>query len=334
MTPIKVYRKSLYSLTSIIDMQSITTINKNKDCDFYFLNNNECYYMTYNGEVINHIKPEEGKFIKANKYLYVIYNKEGNSIDVFSPKNEFMTNIKTYGYPYIIENLPLVIVINLNGLGFSIYSINGTLLVKEINFPSIITSISMDKSYNILVSTLDGESIMYSSNGKQLFETTSSDSRICIAKSNTIDFNNNFFAIASGLYPEFIKIYNKNNFSLIKKIKTDSNLRYSNYMKISNKKVYYEGNGTIEYFDIKNNRSGKIKINGEIKDISINDYGDILVSSVKGNIKCLTLYSQKGYIKFYKEFNENIDNILFYKSNTFYFKLSNNLFIMNLGAKK
>ncbi len=331
LSPVKVYKKSIYHLSKIINLDEYT-LKKNSTPDFFFNDGKDCYYFNLNGEVINHVSAGDDYFIKANKLFYTIYNKKGDMIEIYSAKGDLLTTLKTSGYPFIPENLPLFAVINLSGMGFSLYTVNGEILIRQIDFPSLITSVSFDKSYNVLVSTLDGESKYFSSNGKIMFETTSENSRIKITKSNCINSKGTIFAVCSGLYPEYMEIFNKKGMSLVNRFDTGNNMRYRIFMKITNSELFYESNSGIDYYDFKHNSHGRIRINGTIKKISISGKGDILVYTVYNNLNCLTAYTLKGRKLFYKEFNDEINDIIFTSSKSFFFKTADRVIKMELDA--
>ena len=108
------------------------------------------------------------------KFFYVKYGKVGEKLLLYAPGATLIKDIDSYTYPYIPENSPIFFGIKTNGSGFFTYNMQGDLLFSA-DYTSIITSISVDRYANTLISLLDGKSYLYSPKKEILFSADSSD---------------------------------------------------------------------------------------------------------------------------------------------------------------
>jgi hypothetical protein len=337
--PVKMIRTNNYLVDKYFIISSENINQKSSDNQTgYFSSSNECGYFSYKDGISYYKKisanadnkDDEESYILANSLFFLIFSKTGDKIDIYNTKGEKTAEVNTYGYPYISSELPVFYVLKTNGMGFSLYSAKGEKLIKEINFTSMITSISTDKFISSLVSTVDGKTFLYSSKGENLDEKSSADARISIAKSNYLDHEGRFMAVCSGIDPEYIELYDKAGSVQLMKFKTDTNFRYRTFLKINNDTVYFEGKDEIKYYDYKNRKKGALDFTGQINEIAFSKNGDILISSISNNIYYLNIYAKNGIKKFYREFSEPADNFNFIDVRSFYFRLSDNIIIMTL----
>ena len=327
--PIKINKTNIYYIDKYFSIEK--KANHDIKPDGYFYSDRECGYFSIDNGITNYVKAVDDQNIIANSYFYIIFNKIGEFIDIFLPSGKKSASIKTDGYPYIANEYPVFIVLKPNCMSFSVYNINGNVLIKDINLNSIITSISIDNKLNLLISTIEGITYFYSSAGKLINEFYNEDSKIKITKSNVFSNSGEYFAICSGIYPEFIEIYKKDTGQRLAKFKTKTNFRNNILMRFFKNKLYYEGTGVINYYNFTTNKHNMFKINGNINQMIINNRGDILISTSQDGINYLMLYSSKGNMRYYKEFNYNIDEIRFIDNNIFYFKVDNQIIKVVFG---
>ena len=328
--PVKLYKRDSYFVKKFISLEKVS---EDKKIDGYFFSDIECGYFSFDKGVINHIKPTENKFIQCNSFGYIFYDKFGDKINLFSQNGALLKEIPTYGYPYIAGDFPIFYVLKTNGTGFSSYSIRGDELIKNIDYTSIITSITTDKTGNSLVSNLDGKTFLYSPTGEVLFSTDSDslESKIIFTKSSTIDPDGQNIAICSGIESEYIEIYNKKTGFKTFQFKTDTNFRYKTFMEFNKDRLYFEGEDQLKYVNLKNKKINKIKLNGEIKEVQFDSLGKILILTYKNNVYHISLYTPTGIKYFYKESKDKIDNLRILKDDIFYFKLDNKIVKIETG---
>jgi len=356
--PVKLYKRDSYFVKKFISLEKVS---EDKKIDGYFFSDIECGYFSFDKGVINHIKPTENKFIQCNSFGYIFYDKfvytyhlvngnvvidygtiyfylssmdyNGDKINLFSQNGALLKEIPTYGYPYIAGDFPIFYVLKTNGTGFSSYSIRGDELIKNIDYTSIITSITTDKTGNSLVSNLDGKTFLYSPTGEVLFSTDSDslESKIIFTKSSTIDPDGQNIAICSGIESEYIEIYNKKTGFKTFQFKTDTNFRYKTFMEFNKDRLYFEGEDQLKYVNLKNKKINKIKLNGEIKEVQFDSLGKILILTYKNNVYHISLYTPTGIKYFYKESKDKIDNLRILKDDIFYFKLDNKIVKIETG---
>jgi|GEM_PF-1248679 len=328
--PLKIYKKDIFVIDKIFAIDNIFSMNAKHDG--YFVSDNECGYFIMEKGMLHYKKGIEDEFIQANSNFYIIYKKVGDKVEIYSPKGQLISTINTFGYPYIINERPIFAIIKTNGMGFSLYNINGNILIGEKNFTSIISSISTDENNNVLVSTIDGKTYFYSNKGELVFENYCEDTKIIITKSSTVNNNGEELAICSGLYPEYIEIFKLDNLKKIRRIakyNTKTNFRYKIFMRFFDNRLYYEGINNMNYYDLSRKKNGSFKIKGFINEIDFNDNGDILIVTSHNDINYITMYSYKGKIKYYKEYNEKISNIKFINTDSFYFRISDRIMKIN-----
>jgi hypothetical protein len=324
--PVKLYKNKIYYVNDYFDMnkKSVKKING------YYSYQSECGYFSLDDGFVNIYLAAPDQFIESNIYGYVLYNKMGDTINLFNPEGNKVLDIKNFGYPYMTGDFPFFYVIKTNGTGFFCYSMKGEEVFKPVDYTSIITSVNSDKNGDTLVSNLDGETFLYSSKGDVLFnsDTIGSDSKIKIAKSNAIDEKGQNIAICTGLNPEYIEVYQVKNGKKLTQLKTDTNFKYRSFLQFNNNRIYYESVDKLMFFDLKKNGKGFIKTVGEIDEVKFDSSGNIFIISNIDNLYFMTIYDVYGNRKFYKEFLNKIDNlrligdVIYFKSDDKIIRLS------------
>jgi hypothetical protein len=328
--PVNSYQKLSYFLNSTFFTDTIEQ-NGNK-IDGYYYYDTEVGYFSVDSGMTKTFKTAEDQSIQANIFGYVTYNKVGDTISFYINNGSKVKDVKNFGYPYIPADLPFVYILKTNGQGFTQYSISGDELLKNINFSALISSISVDKNGNTLVSNLDGKTFLYSPKGEVLFSTDSegNDSKIIITKSNAIDMDGNYMGICSGLNPEYIELFQKKTGTRIAVLKSDTNFRYRSFMQFNKNRLYFEGKETLKYLDVQKKKEGKIDFVGELKEVQFDNSGNVICITSKGVLNYLTVYYPNGYKQFYKEFKSELSNLKVYDKNAFYFKNDNKIIKVKL----
>ncbi len=326
MVPVKLYKRVAFTIANYFNIKGEL---KEADIDGYFFNEKECGYFSSQQGMVSYYNVGDEEFIQANRAGFIVYKKYGNLLNLYSPTGNKIKEIESFGYPYFSKEFPIFYTIKTNATGFSVYSINGDKLLDEINYNSIITSISTDKFLNTLVSTVEGKTDLYSIKKELLFSTESKESKINFVKTNIIEENSEYLAICAGIDPELIEIYNKNSQTLIKSIKTNNNYNRRIFLEFNNNKLYYESNSTLCYYDIKRKKTGNFVFNGELNEVKFDNNGNILIASSIKDRHYLIMYAPNSTILFYKEFNKKIENINFINEYSFYFRMENFIITMS-----
>jgi hypothetical protein len=322
--PVKLFQKQSFFPESFFSLDNTVTA---KNIDGYYYSETETGYLALKDGLVNVYKTTEDEYLQANIFGYVTYKKVSDTLSVFSNNRNKIKELKKFGYPYFSGDFPVFYVLKTNGTGFSLYTIQGEELIKEINYTSLITSISTDKNSNTLISNIDGKTFLYSPKGEVLFNTDSdgNDSKIIIAKSSTTDIDGQYIAICSGIDPEYIEIFQKKTGTRIAFLKTDTNFRYKNFMQFDKNRLYYEGIESLKFYDIDRKKDGEIKLTGEIKEIQFDKSGNILVLTLKDNINYLNVFTPSGIKQFYKEIKGEVNNLRVFGNSDFYFKMNNKI---------
>ena len=146
-----------------------------------------------------------------------------------------------------------------------------------------------------------------------------------------IDFEGNNIAVCSGIYPEYIEIFKKEDNTKIINYKTDTNFRYNILLCFVKDRLYFEGIEEVKFINLKNKKTGSINVKGEISEMKFNESGNILIASHKNNIYYLTIFSPKTKKVFYKEFINKISNFCFLNKETIYFKCDDKILKVKVG---
>lgn len=317
--PVRVLEKDSFKISREFDIRS--QLSSEEIDGYYFSDNNRCGYFSSDYGMVSHAESAPGKYLAANIYGYVSFDKVGSELSFFSPLGALYRKVANFGYPYMLENSPYVYVIKTNGAGLSMYHINGSAYYENIQFNSLITSIAVDENRNSLVSTVDGKSYLLTPEGE--FESTfeNGDSRIKMSKATAIEEGAAHLAIVSGLYPEYLDIYERESGSRLLRLETGSNFNYSSYLNFINNRVYFEGIDNLHYYDFAGSEQGSLEITGTLKEVAHSEEGNLLVLTEKESLNYLYLFTPTGIKLFYAEFEENISNLNFLNEESFYFKL-------------
>jgi len=330
-SPVSVRNKRVYFVDNFFNINDELKPLPIETFDGFFYNDSECGYFSVDKGMGFYNEVEEPAIILANKYFYLTYEKVGESVEVFTPLGEKISEISTYGYPYITGDFPLFYVLKTNGFGFTLFSMKGEPMINDISYTSLITSINTDNEYNTLVSTLDGATYMYDSKGEEKFKSEYEGSDIIMTKSNAIEIKGNNIAICSGLGPETIEIFTKDSGTRVLEFETNSSYVNENILEFKNNRLYYETDNGLIYYDMHKNSQGNIDVLGEIREISFDQKGNIVVASFEKDIYYLTIYNPNGIKKYYKEFSESVSDLTFIDESTFYFRISDTICKMVLG---
>ena len=331
LVPIKIYFKDTYQLKNSFNTTDISNIGE--DDGYYYTDKERGVFSIKNG-IISKFTCLEEEYLQANSYGFVTYQDGGNYITLYNGLGVKIKDIGTVARPYISDDLPFFYTIDSNGYGFALYTMNGDKMYKEISQNSMITSISLDKYGNSLVSNMDGDTVLYSATGEIIFNVNSAYSSIKFVKSSVIDKNEHYLAICSGLKPEVIEIFMKKTGTRHIKFDTETNFRRKNFISFNREMLFYEGVEKIIRYDIKKKRYSDFVFFGELKSVKFDNNGNIMIVSNHKNTYYLNIYSQTNIKLFYKEFDSIIDNVNFIDNSKFFFRIKHNIVVFekNISA--
>ncbi len=330
LSPKKINKKNNYFINKVINIDS--NLVQAEEHDGFFYLENQCGYFSFKQGITHYRKCDDNEYILANNFFYLIFNDLEKNIKVFSPNGNKISEIFTNGYPYIYNNSSVFYILNNDNKSFSLYSDKCEKFFDDINFTSMITSISMDKNFNTLVSTIDGKTFLFTSKGEKIFDKKfDGKSKIIITKSSMIDYEGNNIAVCSGLYPEYIEVFKTNDNNKSISYKTETNFRYNIFLLFLNNRLYFEGIDEVKYINLRNKKNGSIDVKGEISELKFDDSGNILIASQQNQIYYLTIYSSKSEKIFHKEFSNKISNFCFLDKQTLYFKYNDKILQIKVG---
>lgn len=326
LSPIKISSSKNFNITSVIDLNQNET--KNLEPDAFLWSKIDVIYFSFKNKSFFKYTTNQNSLLSANNLFFVEFNKENSNISIYSNKGVLIKTIQEKALVYIPKDLPIFFLIKSNGKVLSILTMNGDYLLKDITVDSLITSISIDKNFNTLISTIDGNTILIDKIGKILFKTKNNKSKFSIAKANTISENGKLLAICCGKDPEYIEIYDLKTGKIIKEIKNKKNNLEKIFLQFENRKLYYQNENTLCYYDLKKNKSYVFHTNGIIKDIALKD-NNVLIVTTDGVIDYLYLYSSNNQLLCYKELANPISDINFINSYSFFFKYNDKIIKMS-----
>lgn len=329
--PVKSGIHTTYSIDSAIDTTGDTVSGGSSNG--YFIDDTTIgYFDTQKGKISYKYTATEGKLISGNDYGFVLYDKFGFVVEVYSNDGSKRLDIKSPCYPYIPENYPVIYLIKTNGMGFSSYLMSGDILVKDFSTNALITSVSIDKNFNTAVSLSDGRSLLLDREGDILIDVENDLSAISVSKSAVVDNSAGKFFTITGVNPEFFSVYDIKTGGLLDRIETKNNLRYAPIVTNRLGKIFYETGCGINIYDYMKNNHKSIDFNGELKEMDISSDGDILVLTENNERSNLIVFSITGVMLYSKRFSSIVSNVKFIGKDRFYFKVDDVVVIMKRGV--
>lgn len=323
--PLKIYENKQIKLIKSIEIKNFTTILKETP-DGYIYNNKECYYFSFKTNSVLKHPVKDKNFLTANLNGFIEYEKENKKLYLYNNKGNFISIIENKGLPYLPNEKEIFASLKPDGRGFSLYYLDGKLILDEINFDSLITSIDFDNK-NILISTIDGETILLNNNKEILFKIQNNED---VPQLNAISNNGDFIAISYGVINNYIDIYDIKNQKLITRIENKkNNIKRISFLKFVKEKLYFENNDKIFFYNLKKKQLYNIKTKGKLKEITFNKE-KLLVLTEDNTVNYLYLFNTDGILLLYKELNNEISNVKFINENAFYFKYQDKILYLSI----
>ncbi|MBR6061085.1 MAG: hypothetical protein IKP67_03320 [Spirochaetales bacterium] len=298
---------------------------------YYFTDNSVGYFNTDDGQMVWQYTCPTGEYLTANMYAYVTYREDKTSKFVFSNAGRSICSVATTKIPYFADDLPYFYGLQPDGFGFCKYSLNGERLFDDKNGSSMITTIGGNAEGWTIVSDMSGNTTVYSAAGDVVQGTDSHYSTINFAKTSILSHDNERFAICSGMQPEVMEIFSLKTGTQQYKFETVTNFPHVVMMYMDKDNFYYEGDGSVNRFNMKKNKTYKFGFSGQMCDAKFDRQGNVLIlsseSKADNDIYYLNLYSPTGVKYYYREFNMPVDNLGPFDGDSFYFRLNNNIVV-------
>ena len=84
----------------------------------------------------------------------------------------------------------------------------------------------------------------------------------------------------------------------------------------------------MEIYSIDKEKKYSLQFNGELVDFKVNMQNEVILLSEKDSMNYLYIYNHAGIRSFYQESYNDISNLRVYNSETFYFKLDKEIYIL------
>lgn len=331
--PVQLVTRPVYKVDSVIGTEDNMEITQP---DAYFVEDDKIAYFSIEKEAVTFVedlsvlgKEYKKSYITGNINGFVKYRKDGSLLQFFSPNGSLLNEQRGGGgYPYIEDESSVVYAIKDNGRNLSAFYFNGEPMLREYADNSLICSVSVSKNFDTSISYADGYSQLLSKNGEIIFSCEQRKPEIKIAKASCYSSDNKYFCEISGLYPELLTIYDMETKEQIVQTPTGSNSRYMPLMKIYGDTVYYETEKSLEIYSIDKEKKYSLQFNGELVDFKVNMQNEVILLSEKDSMNYLYIYNHDGIRSFYQESYNDISNLRVYNSETFYFKLDKEIYIL------
>ena len=298
---------------------------------YYFTDNSVGYFNTEDGRMAWQYSCPVGEYLTANMYAYITYRENNTSKLIFSNAGRKICSVATTKIPYFADDLPYFYGLQPDGFGFCKYSLNGERLYDDKNGSSMITTIGGNAEGYTIVSDMGGNTTVYSPSGDVVHSTDSLYSQINFAKTSIFSTDNERFAICSGMQPEVMEIFSLKTGTQQRKFETSTNFPHVVMMFMDKDYFYYEGEGSVNRFNLKKNKTDKFGFAGQMCDAKFDKQGNVLILSsekkAENDIYYINLYSPTGVKYYYREFNMPVDNLSDFDGSSFYFRLNNNIVV-------
>ena len=307
-----------------VELLSANNIANNDDIyplesDFYRQKYERSYYFFLNrllyfddtGQIKHSIRTGEDEIITACNYGYAIYKKVGDSISVYDRHGYPLWIYESHSYPIISPNGKRIAFLSTDNRSIQILDNNRNTVLPFSFVSSMILYLSFSTfGDNLMLSTSDGQFIVYDYNGKEKIRHQHTKSLYNIVKSHTSSKKGNYYAILAGADPEYLTLLDNNGAVLWSVLnRGESEQARTIYIDEANQCIILKNNKTVIFRNISDGEIQFIyQIPEEIKDINY-----ILFSSVKDKILCLLngknnlvaiLIDKDGNLLWKKEFFE------------------------------
>lgn len=168
----------------------------------------------------------------------ITYTQNGDSITYIHRKEGKKWTHKTYSYPFLRNNKDLVFLITGENGGYEILNTKGEVIAEPVSSGMFLTSFDIaDNTNRIIIGYANGYIKAYNAKLKELWFKQFLNSKIQIVKKTAVSANGNFYAVLSGLKPEFITLLDEGG-STVWEVQTKENRRRPIDLVFSNNEEY------------------------------------------------------------------------------------------------
>jgi len=223
---------------------------------YYYFGNN-IFYFDDRGDITHRVKLESGILASMSKLRYVLYQKVGKQISLYSRSGYKLWVMDTYAYPFLSETGNRFLLLSTDNTSISLYDQNKNNIIPK----RFISSMILDFTFchfndNLLIGTSEGVIHYYSYNGERIAKTQIKGSKYNYIKSVSISYHGKYLACLSGLYPEMLSVFNHDGKLLWQKpMDINRRRRVSIYLDEINQLSFVQGSSGIIVSSLKNGRN-------------------------------------------------------------------------------
>ncbi len=280
-------------------IKNIDTINIKKK--FYHYNNNLAYYNN-GGELNLQVFPENDYNFSASENYYILYQKAGEAIELYSNTGEKKWSLNTFSYPHLSPLNNLLLLLSTDSAFITFYDVNKNILLEKSYLGSLITDFEFSQfDGSIIFGTLDGKIFFYNYQGELEFENRLQSSKINYVKTVGASPLGNYLLAIHGLKPEFLSLFDKTG-----------NLLWSNNTQVERRKKTfpYIDEEKNEVYDLRNKSIYILNLeNGEVKGVIDLDFPELTIdySLIKTNGEYLAVALNSADRRVFLLFDKNYE---------------------------
>ncbi|MFC1503806.1 hypothetical protein ACFL6D_00150 [Spirochaetota bacterium] len=258
------------------------SIHPNFELNYHYYKN-RLFYFNETGDLLHQLILEKNTLVSPTSSYYVIYNKIGDKVHLYRKNGVKIWELETHSYPNISYKGTLIAILSTDNTTVTLYDNNRNIIFEKSAISTLITDYKFcifDESF--CVGTMEGFIFYINYTGKISFKIKTPESKINFVKSVAIGNKGNYVAALSGLYPEYISVYNKKGILMWKK-KTflDRRKTVSIFVDEVNRRVYEQTMLGIRAYRL---RDGKLLFNINIDDFPFEKISYIKADYIKGKV--------------------------------------------------
>jgi len=297
------------SIVKSIWYSSVTKIKpikneQNAEARIWYKIGNIYGYTDLNGNI--YLREKSSFFTSLTDTVYTDYSKVAENFYIKNSDGTLLGGFKASGYPFFDKTGKRLLVVKTDLSGISEITRTGKAKWKK-DFISMITTVSVSSKL-IVVGLLDGSMEILNGKGEIIYQFKPTGSKIPVIVGTAISDDENLIVCISGLKPQKILIFKKQNgrFSLFLSKETNTDFRREALIKFGweGRFILTEGEHGVNIVDVLSGKLTPVKLKGAVKDIAVlnNSVAAVVVSEL-GNRSYFDILDEYGSTVLHAEFN-------------------------------
>ena len=279
----------------------------------YYNYRNHLAYYNRTGEITYQLRLDENNFFSSSDDYYLLYQKVGEFVRLYTKTGEEVWSLATFGYPHISPLSNMIMILSSDNSFISLYDLNKNLLQSKTYLGSLVTDFKFSSfDGSLLLGTMDSRLFYYDHSGELVFAKDLTDSRFNYVKTTYISNQGNYLLAINGLQPEYLTVLNKTG-EILWQRNTLIERRHLSFPYIDeiNENLFDLRNNKIHVLDLK---GGEPKEIIDLGDLALGALGDLEyalmasnqshfgVALVSSNGRWLLIFNEKYEIIWQKSF--------------------------------